>query len=90
LLLILTLLEKLPAVVDVNFTVTSCGCPGLRLKLPPDRMLNGAGTLTVPVSRPPPPFHTVNDACVCWVMNVWGTVRLVVETLIAGVRLRQR
>jgi hypothetical protein len=53
LLLIVTLLEKLPAVAELNLTTTSCGCPGNKLKLAPETMLNGAGTLTVPVSVPP-------------------------------------
>jgi hypothetical protein len=72
----LTLLEKLPAVAELNRTTTSCGCPGSRLKLAPDTMLKGAGTLTVPVSLPPPPFQIVNDACTCWLMNVGGSVRV--------------
>nr|BAL52659.1 hypothetical protein HGMM_F02E06C23 [uncultured Acetothermia bacterium] len=90
LLLIVMPLEKLPAVAELNLTTTSCGCPGSKLKLAPDTMLNGAGTETVPLSLPPPPFQITNDACVCWVMNVCGTVRLVVERLIIGVRLVHR
>jgi hypothetical protein len=90
----LTLLEKLPAVAELNRTTTSCGCPGSRLKLAPETMLNGAVTLTVPVSLPPPEFQIVKTACVCCVMNVWGRVRLgeipLKERLSIGVVLKHR
>jgi hypothetical protein len=88
--LMVILLEKLPAAPEENRTTTSCGWPGKSEKLPPDMMLNGAGALTVPVSVPPPPFQMTNDACTCWLMNVWGRVKLVVDRLTEGVRLRQR
>jgi hypothetical protein len=88
------LLEKLPAVPEENRTTTSCGCPGKRLKLAPETMLNGAETVTVPVSVPPPEFQMVKAACVCWVMNVWGRVRLgeipLRERLSIGVVLKHR
>jgi hypothetical protein len=87
-------LEKLPVVAELNRTTTSCGCPGKSEKIPPETMLNGTGTLTVPLSLPPPEFQMVKAACVCWVMNVWGRVRLgeipLRERLSIGVVLKHR
>ncbi|MEM4409107.1 MAG: hypothetical protein QXI19_10240, partial [Candidatus Caldarchaeum sp.] len=43
-----------PAAPGAKRTTISCGCPGLRLKLPPETTLNGAAVVTLPVSLPAP------------------------------------
>src|SRR5215813_13282202 len=54
----LTFEEITPEVVGVNRTTTVCVAPRVRLKEPPERMLNGGAAATVPVSVPPPVFWT--------------------------------
>src|SRR2546425_2187528 len=54
-----TLTEETPGALGAKRTTVAWLAPPIRLNDPPDTIVNGDGTDTLPVSVPPPAFRTV-------------------------------